>query len=504
MEFFLIETMCHPKHEFSSLQNESDNGSSRILRRSLNSCVPGPIGNKAFNMPRRIIVVGGGAAGTASALEARRNDRTAEITLINREKLPEYSRCALPYVISKVIPKPENVIIHEEPALRQMMRINLRLHTEATDIDMKNRIVKTKDLDTGEEGSLPFDSLILALGAKPGTAPVPGLEGKKNVLKLRTMHDAEEISKLASPGKTAGILGASLIGMELAEALAHLKVKVIIIHRSPETLSTLLDPDLSSLIRVEAEKEGIKFALSTTIQEIGGNEKVDWVKTAAGETFHVDFMIVATGTPPETELAVRIGAKTGKNDGILVDDHMCIGVEGVYAAGDCVEYPDMMSGQPSLIQLGTIAVRMGRVAGANAAGGDVTLPPLLGTTTSRLFGLEIGTVGYSTRDMNRKGMKPPIYGKTTTLTKPEYFPTGKPITAKLLVNGDTHKIMGAQIVGAEDVAQRANVIALAMTQGLTVEELTKLETCYAPPVAPIWDPIILAAEGAARRLKAGK
>jgi len=455
-------------------------------------------------MPRRIVVIGGGAAGTASALEARRTDRTAQIALINRERLPEYSRCALPYVISKVIPKPENVIIHEESALRQMMRIDLRLHTEATDIDAKNMIVSTRDLDTGEESSFPFDSLILALGAKPGTAPVPGLEGKKNVFKLRTMHDVEEISKSASPGKTAGILGASLIGMELAEALALLKVNVIIIHRSPETLSTLLDPDLSSLIRVEAEKEGIKFALGTTIQEIGGNERVDWVKTAAGDTFHVDFVAVATGTPPETELAVKMGAKTGKNGGILVDDHMCIGVEGVYAAGDCAEYPDMMSGEPNLIQLGTIAVRMGKVAGANAAGGNVTLPPILGTTTSKLFGMEIGTVGYTTRDMNRKAMKPPIYGKASTSTKPEYFPTGKPITAKLLVNVDTHKIMGAQIVGAEDVAQRANVIALAMTQGLTVEELARLETCYAPPVAPIWDPIILAAEAAARRLKASR
>ena len=457
---------------------------------------------KGLALPKRIVVIGGGAAGTASALEARRTDRTTQITLINREKLPEYSRCGLPYVISRVIPKPENVIIQEESALRQMMRIDLRLHTEVTDIDMKNKVVMTKSLDSGEKSSVPFDSLVLALGAKPGSAPVQGLDGKKNVFKLRTMHDVEEISKLALPGKTVAILGASLIGMELAEALSHLKLNVTVIHRSPETLSTLLDPDMSQLIRVEAEKEGVKFALGTTVQEIGGSDRVEWVKTAASEMFQLDFMAVATGTPPEIDLAVKIGAKTGKNDGILVDDHMCIGVEGVYAAGDCVEYPDVMTGQPNLIQLGTIAVRMGRVAGANAAGGNVTLPPLLGTTTSKLFGVEIGTVGFTTRDMNRRGMKPPVYGKTSTSTKPEYFPTGKPISAKLLVDGDTHKIMGAQIVGGEDAAQRANVIALAMMQGLTVEQLTKLETCYAPPVAPIWDPIILAAEGAARRLKA--
>jgi NADH oxidase (H2O2-forming) len=367
---------------------------------------------------------------------------------------------------------------------------------------MQSRIVKAENLDSGEKFSFPFDTLILALGAKPGSAPVQGLEGKKNVFKLRTMSDVEEISKLALPGKTAAILGASLIGMELAEALLHIKLKVIVVHRSPETLSTLLDPDMSQLIRMEAEKQGVKFALSTTVQEVGGNERVEWIKTAVGETFQVDLMAVATGTPPETELAVNIGAKTGKNDGILVDDHMCIGVEGVYAAGDCVEYPDFMTSQPNLIQLGTIAVRMGRVAGANAAGGNVTLLPLLGTTTSKLFGLEIGTVGLTTRDMNRRGMKPPVYGKTSTSTKPEYFPTGKPIAAKLLVNGDTHKVMGAQIVGGEDAAQRVNVIALAMMQRLTVEELAKLETCYAPPVAPIWDPIILVAESAARRLKA--
>ena len=136
-----MESTHHPKHESSSLQNESDNGSSRILRQSLNSCVPGPIANKAFNMPRRIVVVGGGAAGTASALEARRTDRTAQITLINREKLPEYSRCALPYVISKVIPKPENVIIHEEPALRPRVYSNKLLTRFARKAKNKNRIL---------------------------------------------------------------------------------------------------------------------------------------------------------------------------------------------------------------------------------------------------------------------------------------------------------------------------------------------------------------------------
>jgi NADH oxidase (H2O2-forming) len=455
-------------------------------------------------LPKQIVVVGGGAAGTAAALEARRTDRTAQITLINREKLPEYSRCGLPYVISKVIPKPEKVIIQEELALRQMMRIDLRLQTEVTDVDMKNRIVMAETLNSGEKLSFPFDSLVLALGAKPGSAPVQGLDGKKNVFKLRTLHDAEEISKLALPGKTVAILGASLIGMELAEGFSHLRLKVIVIHRSPETLSTLLDPDMSQMIRVEAEKEGVKFVLGTTIQEIGGSDTVEWVKTAGGDTFKVDLMAVATGTPPETALARKIGAKTGKNGGILVDDHMCVGVENVYAAGDCVEYPDVMSGQPNLIQLGTIAVRMGRVAGANAAGENVKLPPLLGTTTSRLFGLELGTVGFTTRDMNRRGMKPPVYGKTSTLTKPEYFPTGKPISAKLLVDSDTHKIVGAQIVGGEDAAQRVNVVALAMKQGLTVEELARLETCYAPPVAPVWDPIILAAESAARKLKASR
>jgi len=455
-------------------------------------------------MPRSIVVIGGGAAGTASALEARRTDRTAQITLINRENYPEYSRCGLPYVLSGVIARPQAVIIHEESALRRMMRIDLRLGTEATDIDMKSRMVNAESLNSGEKFSFPFDMLVLALGARPGSAPVEALKGKKNVFKLRTMHDVEEIRKHASPGKTAAILGASLIGMELAEALSRLKVKAIVIHRSPETLSTLLDPDMSQLIRVEAEKEGVKFALSTTVQEVGGSDEVEWVKTTSGETFQVDFMAVATGAPPETGLAVRIGAKTGKNDGILVDDHMRIGVEGVYAAGDCVEYPDVMTGEPNLFQLGTVAVRMGRVAGANAAGGDVTLPPLLGTTTSKLFGLEIGTVGLTTRDMNRRGMKPPMYGKTSTSTKPEYYPTGKPITAKLLVNADTQKIMGAQIVGGEDVAQRANIVALAMMQGITVEQLTKLETCYAPPIAPVWDPIILAAESVVRRLKAAR
>jgi NADH oxidase (H2O2-forming) len=454
-----------------------------------------------MKMPRKLVIIGGGVAGTSAALQARKVDRDAEITLINREKHPEYSRCGLPHLISGIISKPESLIVHSQAALEQMMKIKLLLETEAVKIDMNEKIVTAKNVRTNRQTQHPFDSLVLATGAKPSTPPIEGLNGKSGVYKLRTLEDAFEIAEAARASRSAAILGGSLIGMELAEALTRLGLKVTLIHRSSEILSPMLDPDMGRLVRLKAEDEGVKFMLETTILKVAGERKIEAVETANGEILPVDMLIITTGTDPDVDLAVRSGLKIGRNRGIVVDSRMCAGVEGVYAAGDCVEYQDAVSGEPSLIQLGTVAVRMGRVAGANAAGAHEIMPPLAGTTTANLFGLEIGSVGLTMRDIQRRGLPPPKFGKASTLTKPEYYPGGKPITMKVLVNPESLKIMGGQAVGGENVAQRINVLALAIQQNLKIDALMKLETCYAPSVAPIWDPLILSAENAYRKLK---
>jgi len=453
-------------------------------------------------MPKKIIVIGGGAAGTSAALEARKTDRTAEITLINRENLPEYSRCGLPYVLSGVIPKLENLIIHQESVLKEMMKINLLLKTEVLDIDLKNKIVKAKKLDENKFLELSFDSLILATGAKTAYPQLENLNNKENLYGLRTAEDVKKIFEAAKKFKNATILGASYVGMEAAEALLKLGMNVTVIHRSPEPLSTLLDPDMAQQIRNKAEEEGVKFILGETITEVKGDKMIKQVKTSGGKIIDTDMLLVATGMEPEVDLARKIGAKIGSRGGIQVDEFMNIGIENIYAAGDCVEYITATTGDYSMYQLGTTAVRMGRVAGANAAGKKVKLPPLLGTTTGKLFGFELASVGLTTRDMKRKGLPDPVYGKATALTKAEYYPGGKKITMKLLIHPETWKIMGAQAVSEESsAAQRINIVALAIKEGLTVKSLAELETCYAPPVAPTWDVLVLAAESALMKLE---
>jgi NADH oxidase (H2O2-forming) len=453
-------------------------------------------------MPKKIIVVGGGAAGTSAALEARKTDRTAEITLINREDLPEYSRCGLPYVLSGIIPKLENLIIHQESVLKEMMKINLLLKTEVLDIDLKNKIVKAKKLDENKLLELNFDSLILATGAKTAYPPLENLNNKENLYGLRTAEDVKKISEAAKKFKNVAILGASYVGMEAAEALLKLGMNVTVIHRSPEPLSTLLDPDMAQPIRKKAEEEGVKFILEETITEVKGDKRIEQVKTNSGKTIDIDMLLIAAGMEPEADLAKKIGAKIGGKGGIQVDEFMNIGIENIYSAGDCVEYITAATGDYSMYQLGTTAVRMGRVAGANAAGKKVKLPPLLGTTTGKLFGFELASVGLTTRDMKRKGLPDPIYGRAAASTKAEYYPGGKKITMKLLIHPETWKIMGAQAISEESsAAQRINIVALAIKEGLTVKSLAELETCYAPPVAPTWDVLVLAAESALIKLE---
>jgi len=452
-------------------------------------------------MPKRIVVIGCGVSGTTAAFHARKTDRTAEIVLIGDENLPEYSRCGLPYAFSGIVPSLNALIGHDESFYEQTNRVKLRLGWDCTGIDASTQRVQLTRPRDGREETLDYDALILTMGARAATMTLPG-SGLRGVFTIRTMEDMERLADRLSEVKVkrVAIIGAGLTGSEMAEALLIRQVSVLQAEIFPEILPAILDPDMASIVRQKGEEHGVEYHLQSTIEEIHGDKgEVSGVKIS-GKNYEADAVVFAVKVRPNTELAGKAGIALGEFGGIRTDERMETSGKNVYAAGDCVETYDRITRRHVFFQLATTAVRQAMVAGVNAAGGTSKYPGSTGVTTVKLFGLEVASFGPTTTLAERLGIHP-LSVRITGSTRLTYYPGGKDLTVKLLAHPDDGRLIGAQLVGEEGATLRANFASMGAHLGLSVEEFAEIETCYSPPLAPVWDPVTIAAQALLRKLK---
>ncbi|UCE81332.1 MAG: FAD-dependent oxidoreductase [Methanobacteriota archaeon] len=456
-------------------------------------------------MAKKIVIVGGGCGGGTAAQFARKTDREAEITIIEREPYPQYSRCGLPYGISGIIPELTNLIEAPEERLKRS-KIDILLGASVTRVDSGGKSAHVTRAD-GDEIEMPYDSLVLATGASASVPPVKGafLEGngqgplRPGVFVLRTIEDARGIQSLASKGKRAVVIGAGLVGLEVAEALMIRGCKVTIIEYLSNCILAMVDDDMARMMADAIARDGVKMFTEYEATEILGEDRANCVvandrKTGEERTFYADVIVFATGQRGETKLAKEIGCKTGPTKQVVVDDRCETRVSGVYAVGDCTEYPDLITGRPAVSGLGTIAVKMAMVAGVNAAGGDERLPKgFLQTRATEPFGCQVAAVGPTAAQLEDAGIHP-IIGKVRGYTLPDYFPGRKEIYVKVLAHPKDGRILGAQIVGESRVHLRVNAFVAAIQAGMTAHDFAKLETAYCPPAAPTIDVITIACE----------
>jgi NADH oxidase (H2O2-forming) len=448
-------------------------------------------------MPKRIVVIGAHAAGVDAASAARKTDRQAEITMMTEEKHAGYSRCGLPFVIGGHIPSFNDLIVFS-PSYFQMMKINLKTETKATAINMQNKTVDIAGKD-GKTETLQYDSLIIATGASSFTPPIKGRE-KQGVNSLRTLDDGEKIDQAVKKGaKTAVVMGAGLIGLETAVALHERGLKVTVVEMLPQVLPLPLDPEMAKMLQDMLEQRGITVLTGKTVEEFLGTDKVTGI-TAGGQRVDADLFVSAFGVRSNTQLAVNAGIALGETKAIRTNARMETSVKDVYAIGDCAETFGITTQRAVLPQLGTVAVRTGKVAGINAAGGYSLFTGVLGSAISRLYDTDCGWTGLTEAAAKRASVDV-VSGTISSKTKAEYYPGALPIKVKLVVEKESQRIIGAQIIGGEEVTQRINAISLAIQRGMTARDLSKADTAYAPPVCETWEPMVLAAEMVLMKLR---
>ncbi|WP_217912663.1 FAD-dependent oxidoreductase [Miltoncostaea marina] len=449
---------------------------------------------------KRLAVVGGNAAGMSAAAVARRRDPSLDVLVLERGVHASYSSCGIPYLVGGTVGGADRLIARSPEDLRRA-GIDVRTGCEVTRIDLRGRTLTYRDGGARTERREGFDELVYATGAVAIAPPVPGAE---SVEAVRTLDAAERlVARLTrARGRTAVVIGAGYLGLEMAEALASRGLEVALVDRERQVMSSL-DADMAGHVQAAAEGAGIRVMLGVDVREIaGGPDGGPRVVRTTADDLHADHVVVSTGARPATELAAAAGLELGRTGGLRVDDHQrCAGHEGVYAAGDCAESRHRLLPHPVNVQLGTHANKQGRVAGTNATGGDVAFPGVIGTAISRICRHEVARTGLSETEAAAVDL-PVVAATIEDSTRARYYPGAGPIWVKVVAHAETGRLLGGQIVGVEGAAKRIDVLATAVWTGMSAGELELIDLGYAPPFAGVYDPLLIAARQAAHRVRA--
>ncbi|MCT4614916.1 MAG: FAD-dependent oxidoreductase [Marinifilaceae bacterium] len=436
----------------------------------------------------KIIIIGSVAAGTSVAAKARRNREDVEIVIYEKDKDISYSGCGLPYYIGQDYITRDNLTPRNPDWFKKRFNLDIKTKHEVVAVDHKNKKIEILNIETGDKFSDNYDKLIFATGASPVLPPIQNIENDF-IFTLRNVSHADKLYKFIETEKPdkAVIVGAGYIGLELAENLIERGIDVSIMELSKLPMSNL-DEDVSVHIRKELEQNNIRFIGGEKLTAIEQKDNQKFVLLESGERIETDFVVLATGVKPVSELAKSIGVKTANNNAIIVDKYLQTNLNDVYAVGDCAMAFSSIDSSPMWVPLGSTANKMGRVCGDHITGGKLSFQGILGTGIFKVCDLAVATTGLTERQVQRSGIEYIVHHNFKP-NQTEYFNTSSEMMIKMIAEKSSGKILGAQIVGKNGVDKRIDVIATAISFGATVEQLFHLDLAYAPPFSTTKDPV---------------
>jgi len=447
----------------------------------------------------RLLIIGGVAAGMSAASRARKLNPRLEITVLEKGQDVSYGTCGLPYLIAGVVADPQELVVYTADFFREKRDIDVRLGHEAVEIEPGRKTVHA--LRAGSQpANFHYDKLIITAGGAPATT----LSGA-DLSNVFTCNDLAETLRLRGyierekPAR-AVIIGSGYIGLEVADAFVRRGIDVTILERSTDILEGI-EPEMGERVEEILSQHGVRLIKSAVATAITGDASGRAVAVQYGTEGSVpsDIVLLSAGILPRTALAEAAGIPLGTSGAIRVDERMLTGVESVYAAGDCAEAIHLVTGKPTYFPLGTTANKQGRVAGENAAGGNARFEGIVGTLATGVFELGVARTGLSTKQATAHGFRPDAVTVRST-SRARYF-HGKPILVKLIWDQSSAKLLGCQMVGEEGVAKRIDVAAMALHSRMRVPEMQFLDLSYAPPFAPVWDPLLVAVNEARKKMR---
>jgi len=451
-------------------------------------------------MGERLIVIGGTAAGLSAASKAKKLNPQLEVIVFEKSGYISYGACGLPYFVGGMIAHEQELIAVDAETMHNKRKISIFIHHEIVTLHRREKFVEVKNLDNDAIQKYNYDKLVIATGATPIIPQFKGIEAS-NVYYLRNVEDGIRLKNaMKTAEKQVAIIGGGFIGLELAEQLTMAGKQVQIFEAMPRLLP-FLDEIYSNIIKTTLEAHGVKVHLGVKVQElITKYRKVIGVKTSDNKVLDTDFVVVSVGVLPATKLAKDAGLQLGIKNGIVVDDNMQTSDNAIWACGDCVQMKNLVTGLPVYVPLGTTANKQGRVAGENIGGGEGTFKGVLGSMVTKVFELYIASTGLSLEQAKVVGIDA-VASLTIKGDKASYYPGRTDSMLCLILDKKSGLLVGAQGIGSETIAGRINVLATAITCKMTLSQISELDLVYAPPVAPVYDPILIAASQAIKEIE---
>jgi NADPH-dependent 2,4-dienoyl-CoA reductase/sulfur reductase-like enzyme len=452
---------------------------SQILR-----CMP--ISRSGTPVVMRLVVIGGDAAGATAASTVKRTHPDWDVVVFEMGPWTSYAACGFPYALGGLISPWEKLVARSAEEHRKR-GLDVRIRTEVTTIDTKARRVTFRDHEAGTDGEEAYDKLVYATGAGEARPPIPGLEHGHFV---QTPTQARRLGEALDDAEHVVIVGGGYIGLEMAESVRRRNKEAILIDAAQQVMLTL-DSDMADLVKGALSEIGVHVMLGNPLSSIERHGDRFRVNTKQ-EAIDTDAVVLAMGSRPRNALARSAGIPLGKTGAVQVNRRMESPMDGIYAAGDCAEVWHLVKDDWANIHLGTVANKTGRIAGINVAGGNASFPGVLGTAVSKICHYEVARTGITEREADEIGREVRA-AKIKSMTRAHYYPDAGAIHVKLLADARSGKLVGGQIVGKEGAAKRIDVVATAITTGLTAAQIVDLDLSYAPPYSPVWDPVQIAA-----------
>jgi NADPH-dependent 2,4-dienoyl-CoA reductase/sulfur reductase-like enzyme/peroxiredoxin family protein/rhodanese-related sulfurtransferase/TusA-related sulfurtransferase len=439
------------------------------------------------------LIVGGVAAGMSAAARLRRLDEAARIIVFERGGHVSYANCGLPYYIGDAITDRDKLLLQTPGSFRQRFNVDVRIHNEVIAILPDSRSVRVKDLESGREYEESYDKLLLAPGGSPVRPPIPGLDHPA-IRTLWTIPDTDAIRAMVDDGKvkTALVVGAGFIGLEMAENLHARGIRVVVVEMAQQALN-VIDFEMAALVHRELARKNIELCLGDGLEAFGeDNDGSPVARLASGRSIRADLVLLSIGVSPNTGFLAGSGITLGPRGHIVVDDYLQTGREHIYAAGDAIEVRNLFTGKQTAVPLAGPANKQGRIAAGNMHGGTRrTYDGTMGTAIAKVFDLDVGMTGASEKFCRAENIS---HG--TVIIHPNdhagYYPGATMMALKLVFSTESRKVLGVQAVGSGGVDKRIDVIATAIRAGMTVDDLTEIEHAYAPPYSSAKDPVNMA------------